>query len=136
MLISWILCVYWAYKEVSTGVNDFQRESGSVTTLKEAANCLLSKLRSVPPLRTWFYGDFTSINSLMWKLRVVQQHLVSYGLLTAKKLILLFWKKKDVPTVKLWLTETLHLERISFILRNKLGKFEKIWQPVLSYLTG
>lgn len=44
------------------------------------------------------------------------------------ELILLFWKKKEMPTVvKLWLTElteTLHLERIRFILQNKLSNFK------------
>ena len=73
------------------------------------------------------------------ELRGTQQRLLSYGLITAKKLILLFWKKKEVPTVKMWLsemTETLHLERIRFSLRDKLGEFEKIWRPLLSYLRG
>ena len=56
----------------------------------------------------------------MKNLQVAQQRLISYGLITAKKWILLFWKKEEVLTIKLWLnemTETLHLERIRFILK-------------------
>lgn len=68
-------------------------------------------------------------------LQVAQQCLLSHGLLTAKKLILLFWKKKEVSNVKHWLTElteTLHLERIRFVLTNKLREFDRIWPPLIS----
>ena len=78
-----------------------------------------------------------SLSEGMKNLQVAQQRLISYGLITAKKLILLFWKKEEVPTIKLWLnemTETLHLERIRFILKDKLKDFEKIWKPLLSFL--
>lgn len=39
------------------------------------------------------------------KLNVAQQRLLAYGLITAKKLILLNWKKKQVPFYKHWLTD-------------------------------
>lgn len=48
------------------------------------------------------------------KLISTQQQLLAYGLITAKKLILHNWKKKEVPSFKQWLTDltdTLHLER-------------------------
>lgn len=71
------------------------------------------------------------------KLNNAQQHLLAYGLITAKKLILLNWRKKEVPSFKHWLTDltdTLHLERIRFILKDKLRDFDKIWQPLISHL--
>lgn len=73
------------------------------------------------------------------ELQMAQQRLLTYGLITAKKLILLFWKKKEVPSLKLSLTEltdTLHLERIRLILKDKLKDFEKVWQPLISHLEG
>ncbi len=68
-----------------------------------------------------------------------QQQLLSYGLITAKKLILTFWKKKEVPTFKLWLNEmtnTLHLEKIRFSLNKRESQFDKIWPPLVHYLTN
>ncbi len=66
------------------------------------------------------------------RLTRVQQQLIS-----AKKRILLFWKKKEVPTLKLRLTEltaTLHLERIRYTLIDKILLFEKIWSPFICFL--
>lgn len=61
-----------------------------------------------------------------------QHHLLVCGLLCAKKH--LFWK--DVLTLKSWITrlsDTLHLERIRYILNDRLEEFERIWRPI-SYL--
>lgn len=44
------------------------------------------------------------ISDLLRSLRVTQQRLLSYGLITAKKLILMCWKGKEVHTCKRWLT--------------------------------
>ena len=71
------------------------------------------------------------------KLTASQQRFVSNGLIAAKKLILKFWKGAEVPPVRLWisdLTDTLHLERIRFILSDKLKQFSKIWSPFISFL--
>ena len=71
-------------------------------------------------------------------LRNAQLHLLSYGLLCAKKLILLLWKLKDVPSFKAW-TDTLHLERIRYILKDRLGEFERMWGPMgpmVSFIRG
>lgn len=73
------------------------------------------------------------------KLNSAQQLLLAYGLVIAKKLILLNWKKREVPSFKHWLTDltdTLHLERIRFILKDKLRDFDIIWQPLVSHLEG
>ncbi len=54
------------------------------------------------------------------------QQLLSYALIVAKKLILMFWKKTEVPTAKSWLDELVkvsHLERIRFSLTNRLKHF-------------
>ena len=71
------------------------------------------------------------------KLNSAQQHLLAYDLITAKKLILLNWRKREVPSFKHWLTDltdTLHLERIRFALKDKVRDFDKIWQPFVSHL--
>ena len=66
-----------------------------------------------------------------------QQRLLSYGLITAKKLILMEWKGKEVPTRRRWLTEltdTLHLEKIRYTIKDKPEQFDKIWRPLVSFL--
>lgn len=73
----------------------------------------------------------------MHSLSGAQHKLLAYSLITAKKLILLFWKKKEAPTCKLWLGEmisTLHLERIRYCLKGTFEQFDKIWHPFLCYL--
>jgi len=68
-----------------------------------------------------------------------QHKLLAYSLTTAKKLLLLFWKKKEVPMVKLWLgemTSTLNLEQIRYCLNGKIEQFDKIWRSFLCYLDG
>lgn len=72
-----------------------------------------------------------------YKLTTHEQQFVSYGLLTAKKLILTFWKKQQVPSLQAWLNEltnTLHPEEIRFSLRDRTRNFEKIWDPFVHYL--
>ena len=67
-----------------------------------------------------------------------QKHLLSYGLITAKKLILTHWKKEEAPVFKHWLNEltsTLHLERIRYLLKNREAQFDKIWLPLVRYLS-
>jgi len=57
------------------------------------------------------------------RLNNYQQCLLSYSLITAKKLLLMHWKNKEIPTTKLWLsdlTNTLYLERMKYILMDKL----------------
>lgn len=65
-----------------------------------------------------------------------QQQFLSYGLITAKKLILMFWKKKEAPTLRMWLSElcnTLNLERIRLLLRDRGPQFDQIWYPFICY---
>lgn len=72
------------------------------------------------------------------RLNNFQQCFLSYCLIVAKKLLLMHWKKKDAPTTKMWLsdlTNTLHLERIKYTLMDKLPLFDKIWSPLIQYLT-
>lgn len=73
------------------------------------------------------------------KLMPPQRQFVAYGLLIAKKLVLLFWKDKETPKLKMWITnlmDALHLERIRFAFNNKLEDFNKIWHPLVSHLAG
>nr|XP_057947055.1 uncharacterized protein LOC131140546 [Doryrhamphus excisus]XP_057947056.1 uncharacterized protein LOC131140546 [Doryrhamphus excisus]XP_057947057.1 uncharacterized protein LOC131140546 [Doryrhamphus excisus] len=70
-------------------------------------------------------------------LNKAQQCFISYGLIIAKKLILMLWKSVSVPSTKMWLeelTNTLHLERIRYILKDRLQHFETSWQPFVQYL--
>ena len=67
-----------------------------------------------------------------------QRQLLSYGLITAKKLILTHWKKEEAPAFKHWLNEmtsTLHLERIRYSLKNREAQFDKVWLPLVRYLS-
>lgn len=71
------------------------------------------------------------------KLNVIQTHLMSYGLMSAKKLILLLWKGKEVPSLKAWIsvmTDTLRLERIRYYVDDRLNDFEQIWKPFTTFL--
>lgn len=55
------------------------------------------------------------ISERVQSLSIAQRHFISYGLMTAKKFILMFWKKVEAPLSKLWLTKLtniLHLERL------------------------
>lgn len=70
-------------------------------------------------------------------LRYAERCFISYGLITAKKIILQLWKGKDVPSLKMWITElvnTLHLEKIRHAIYGNLIEFENIWQPLVSFL--
>lgn len=70
-------------------------------------------------------------------LNSAQQKFLTYCLITAKKLLLLFWKKVNPPTIKLWLEElisTLHLERTRYLLKGNIKQFHKIWDPFFCYL--
>lgn len=71
------------------------------------------------------------------KFQATQQQLLTYGILNGKKLILMFWKKEETPSLRQWLAalmDTLHLERIRYVIKDRLKEFEKIWQPLLLYL--
>lgn len=75
-------------------------------------------MRPYNHLRIWFWSP---------------RRFLVYGLVAAKKLLPLFWKKKDVPTE---LMDTLHLKRMWFIMKDKLQDYEEIWQPSVTYLNG
>lgn len=71
------------------------------------------------------------------KLKSTQIPLLVYGLMCAKRLILLLWKGKELPSLKAWisvLTDTLHLERIRYIINDKLEDFDQIWRPLIEHL--
>lgn len=61
-----------------------------------------------------------------------QYGLLSYGLLCAKKLILQHWKGEELPSFSHWitiLTDTLHLEKIRYVLSDRLEEYKKVWSP-------
>ena len=70
-------------------------------------------------------------------LTVNQRNFFDYCLIIGKKIILKFWKGTLSPTIKMWaaeMLETLHLERIRFVLLDKYNSFEQIWSPYIQYL--
>lgn len=76
------------------------------------------------------------INSFLriWDLRRVQQQFVLYGLISAKKRMLLFWKKKEISTLKLRLTELTSTWNTSgknppYPNRQGFGIWKNIWSP-------
>lgn len=77
------------------------------------------------------------ISEFFRKLSVAQQRFLSYCFIIAKRLILILWKSTTVPTSKMWLedlTNTLHLERIRYVLKDRLKLFNKTWEPFISFL--
>lgn len=69
------------------------------------------------PIFLWISGE-------LMKLNVPQQRHLVYGIITAKKPIL---EKNEVPSFKNWLvqlTDSLHLKRNRFILKDKLRDFD------------
>ena len=71
------------------------------------------------------------------KLTIFQEAFLNYGLITAKKLILKFWKNTTTPTFKMWISnmsETLHLEEMRFLLLGKVDQFLKTWSPFIDFL--
>lgn len=78
-----------------------------------------------------------NVFTMPWKYTSAQQEFVSYCLISAKKLLLTLWKGTSVPSINLWLhqlTDTLHLEKIRYTLKDNLHKFDKIWQPFILWL--
>lgn len=117
---------------------------------------LLHGFVSCPKIATYWYDVFNTMSKILdttlipdplliilgtselfKDLTTTQQQFLSYCIITAKKLILLTWKGPAVPNSCAWLrdlTNTLHLERIRYILKDKLSLFQKIWQPFISFL--
>ena len=56
--------------------------------------------------------------------------MIDVGLLRARRLVALFWKNMQVPSVKTWLKEIatcLAVERLAYIVRGKRKQFLKVW---------
>ena len=119
---------------------------------------LLHSYALCPRLRSFWAGVFTTCTAVL-KFRIdpdpvltvlgvseasltwtrAQQNFVAYALIIAKKLILLYWKKKEAPNTKLWLSEltnTLHMEQIRYRIEGKIAEFDQIWSPFTHYLSS
>ena len=62
---------------------------------------------------------------------------IDMSLLQAKRLIALHWKNIKAPRVGSWVKEmaiNMSMEKITYIVRGKYGKFEEIWNPFFSFL--
>ena len=103
-----------------------------IRVFETLSDILNSRIDPDPVLIILNISDSTSVLSR------AQQQLLSYGLITAKKLILTHWKQEEAPTFTHWLNEmasTLHLERIRYSLKNRQRQFDKIWRPLVLYLS-
>ena len=59
------------------------------------------------------------------------------GILLAKRIIALSWKKVGMPSLNKWITElstTLPLEKITYIIKGKESLFNNTWGPFISFL--
>ncbi len=82
-------------------------------------NCVL-----LPDPMIAILGWSDLLESLSLKVRLP----IQYGMIVAKKGILLLWKKNVRPLFSDWLT--LHLERIRYTISGNSEKFDKMWEPV------
>ncbi len=67
------------------------------------------------------------------------RELVDTSILQAKRLIALYWKKVERPSVVQWINNMslcLAMEKITFMLKGKLSSFEKIWTPFISFISN
>lgn len=63
--------------------------------------------------------------------------LIDFGLLQARRMIALSWKKMDVPSIHTWIKEMascIVLERLTYIIRGKAAEFENVWKPLIEFL--
>uniref|UniRef100_A0A3B3B502 Reverse transcriptase domain-containing protein n=1 Tax=Oryzias melastigma TaxID=30732 RepID=A0A3B3B502_ORYME len=97
---------------------------------------LISKLTScVIPLDPklcvlHMYPKDLKINSKKYKL-------IDFSLLQAKRVIALNWRNVQRPTTNQWLKEmsnSLALEKLTYIVRDKVADFHEIWTPFTTFL--
>lgn len=70
-------------------------------------------------------------------LRAREYTFINFAVLQAKRLIALNWKKTVVPTIGAWIrcmAQCMSIERITYILENKLGVYEGIWKPFSDFI--
>ena len=67
----------------------------------------------------------------------IQNNVIAFASLIARKRILLLWKSAQPPLIKVWLHDILgllKLEKIKFSLRGSSDRFFTHWRPLLKYL--
>ncbi len=65
--------------------------------------------------------------------------LVDTSILQAKRLIALYWKKVEKPSIVQWINNMsfcLVMEKITYMLKGKLSSFENIWAPFISFISN
>lgn len=71
------------------------------------------------------------------KLRTRECKFIDFAILQAKRLIALNWKKISAPTIGAWINtmaQCMSMERITYILKNKLDVYEGIWRPFKDFM--
>lgn len=65
-----------------------------------------------------------------------QKVLVDFGLLQARRMIALYWRKTDIPPKEVWMREMvtcITLEKLTYITRGRIKDFEDLWKPFLEF---
>lgn len=94
-------------------------------------SCIFGIRVSLNPLLFLF-----GVNSDGLALPAGGQRIIVFSTLLARRLILLKWKDAAPPKVSHWVRDVLFhlkLEKIRFVLRGSVNKFNKVWKPFLIF---
>ena len=64
--------------------------------------------------------------------------LIDFGLLQARRLIALYWKKMDMPSINLWVKEMsscIVFEKLTYLVRGKAREFERVWESLVKFIS-
>ncbi len=73
------------------------------------------------------------------KLRARERTFTNFAILQAKRLIALNWKKDTAPSIGAWIkcmAQYMSMERITYILKNKLDVYKGIWKPFKDFINN
>lgn len=67
-----------------------------------------------------------------------QATLIDFGLLQARRMIALYWRKLDIPSIHVWVKEMascIVMEKLTYITRGKAEEFKTVWKPLMEFLS-
>ena len=68
-----------------------------------------------------------------------ENNVIAFASLVARRRILLHWKDRKPPPSNSWLKDLmsfLYLEKIKYTIRGCADKFDKTWEPILSFVNS
>ncbi|XP_061677691.1 pyrethroid hydrolase Ces2e-like isoform X2 [Syngnathoides biaculeatus] len=117
-------------------VDEYLKTANTQVAIRDAFTELMGDLlMTLPVVKVADYH--TGINPKDFAVNKKKATLIDFGLLQARRTIALFWKKVDVPSIKVWMLEMascVALERLTFIMRGRAQEFEDIWRPLEEFL--